>query len=200
MSLSNRSEGCHGLVLAAGAAQRFGGAKLLAPFRDQPLVTWTAKAALAAKIESVTVVVGAAAGAVEDALLPLAQARLRSVRCVDWQDGLSASLRCGLANLPTDCRAVLIFLADMPNVSAQLGDKALELVLKGAPAAWPVFAGMPGHPVAISADLFAPLQRLEGDRGARTILAGLRGIAHIETTDVGCIQDVDTQDDLRGLF
>lgn len=199
MPPSDRSVGCHGLVLAAGAAQRFGGAKLIAEFRDQPLVTWPAKAALATRVESVTVVVGAAAEAVEDALLPLAQARLRSVRCADWQDGLSASLRCGLANLPTDCRVVLIFLADMPNVSAQLGDQALELVLEGAPAAMPVFASMPGHPVAISAELFSPLQRLEGDQGARTILAGLGGIAHIETTDVGCIQDVDTQNDLREL-
>ncbi len=190
--------GCHAIVLAAGAASRFDGAKLIAPFAGQPLICRAVGAAHASRVERVTVVLGSRADEVEAALEPLRDMRLELVRCAVWQDGLSASLRCGLSHLP-DCRAAVIFLGDMPNVSAALADKVLETVLDGAPAVFPEYNGAPGHPVAISRDLFRSLERLEGDQGARALLKEMKGVVRLTTGDAGCVQDVDTRHDLTRL-
>lgn len=199
MSRPDASTGCHALVLAAGAATRFAGAKLLADFRSRPLISWPVQAALASPVETVTVVLGSSADDVQAAVDPIAEARLRSVRCADWQDGLSASLRCGLASLPPDCRAVLVFLGDMPNVSADTAARLIAAVLDGVPAALPEFAGMPGHPVAIARALFDRLRVLEGDRGARALLEHTEGVVRVPVDDPGCIQDIDTREDIDGL-
>lgn len=189
--------GCHAIVLAAGAGTRFDGAKLLAPLGDRPLIGWAVAAALAARVESVTVVLGARADRVRATLDAFSDARLRSMVCEDWAEGLSASLRCGLAALPADERAAAIFLGDMPRCRAAVADAMLERVLAGAPAAMPEFAGQPGHPVAIAPQLFGALRNLTGDRGARAVLEATPGAVRVPVEDAGCIEDVDARDDLE---
>lgn len=191
--------GCHAIVLAAGAGTRFDGAKLLAPLHDRPLIGWAVAAALAARVESVTVVLGARADRVRDTLDLFSDPRLRSVVCEDWAEGLSTSLRCGLAALPTDVRAATIFLGDMPHCRAAVADAMLERVLAGAPAAMPEFAGQPGHPVAIAPQLFGALRNLSGDRGARAVLDATPGAVRVAVEDAGCIEDVDARRDLERL-
>lgn len=190
---------CHAIVLAAGAGERFGGAKLLAPLHGEALVARAVSAALATRVETVTVVLGARAEEVAQCLAPLAEPRLSIVECGNWTEGLSASLRCGLASLPKGARAALVFLGDMPNVNPALADEVLAAVIDGAPAALPEFAGMPGHPVAISSALFGRLEKLAGDRGARAVLERVPGAIRIETHDPGCVQDVDSRRDLENL-
>ncbi|MHA6316384.1 nucleotidyltransferase family protein [Altererythrobacter sp. CAU 1778] len=192
-------KGCHAVVLAAGAARRFNGAKLLAPVRGRPLVQWPTAAALASGVESVTVVLGARAQEVEEALRPLAGAHLSVVTCANWQNGLSASLQCGVATLPPDARAVLVFLGDMPSLDAGLADRVLHEVLRGAPAAFPVVDDKPGHPVALSRALFPDIARLRGDQGARKLLEKLDGVVRIQTDDEGCLLDIDTAEDLAHM-
>lgn len=187
---------CHAIVLAAGGSSRFGGAKLLAPYRGAPLVSWSAGAALASRAATVTVVTGSRSVDVAGALAPRACERLHLVEAADWADGLSASLRTGLRALPADAGAALIFLGDMPDVSPSIADVALAAVLGGAPAALPTIDGIPGHPVAVASRLFPHLEKLLGDRGARSLLAGLDGVAEIACDDPGCIRDIDTRDDL----
>lgn len=197
--MPERLAGCHAVVLAAGAGSRFGSAKLLAPLRGQPLVRWSVEAALDTGCETVTVVLGAGAEAIATALAKHTDRRLHIVHCADWADGLSASLRGGIAALPSGAKAAVVFLGDMPQVSPALGDEVLRAVLAGAPAAYPAHAGQPGHPVALSSQLFPALDTLTGDRGARSILSGLAGVVVIDTDDPGCIADVDTPDDLARL-
>ena len=194
-----RAAGTQAIVLAAGAGRRFGGGKLLARFRSRPLVCWAVEAALASRVEGVTVVVGARGAEVAALLAPLAGERLRVVRCGDWGEGIAASLRCGIAALPAGTRAALLLLGDMPLVSPALADRLLAYVLDGAPAALPLCHGEPGHPVAVSCRLFAALAGLNGDRGARSLLAGLDGVVSVATDDAGCVRDIDTRADLAAL-
>lgn len=192
--------GCHAIVLAAGASARFDGAKLLADVRNEPLVRWPVYAALGSRAERVTVVLGARSDAVAQALAPLRGDRLSLVENPRWRDGLSSSLRVGLCTLPQDCRVAVIFLGDMPRLSADLANATMARVLAGAPAALPCHAGMPGHPVALSRALFARVEALAGDRGARAVLKGVPGIAELPSDDPGCVQDIDTRQDLHALI
>ena len=186
-------------MLAAGSGTRFGGGKLLADYLGSPLVTHAVETALGTSAETVTVVLGANAEAVEQVLPFRDVDRLRTVRCELWSTGLSASLKCGIAALPPECLGALILLGDMPNVDPVLGNRVLARLADGAPAVLPQYGQTPAHPVAVSAKLFGLLGDLQGDHGARAALKGVEGVVQLPTADPGSIQDVDTPRDLADL-
>lgn len=193
------STGRHALVLAAGAASRFGGGKLTALWRGEPLIRWSVRAALATRVDGVVLVTGSEGEDVRRVVADLGGARLRIVEATDWTQGLSASLRAGLEALPTDASAAAIFLGDMPAVDPRLADQLLDLVLDGAPAARPRSPFGPAHPTAFAARVFPALMTVMGDQGGRTVLADLGdAVAALETDDPGAVFDIDRREDLLG--
>ncbi len=185
----------HALVLAAGAGTRFGGRKLLAPWRGRPLVAWALESAFAAPVEGVTLVTGADASAVGAAAREAAAGRpLAMERAEDWARGLSGSLRAGLARVPSEAAGAFVFLGDMPRIPAEVAPcLAAAWFARRAAAAAPVWEGRRGHPVLLGRELFAEAMALEGDRGAGALLAymGAR-LALVEADDGGVLFDVDT--------
>jgi molybdenum cofactor cytidylyltransferase len=183
----------HALVLAAGSGSRFGGGKLMAPWRGGVLLDGALDAAFAAPVQAVHVVVGA-----DPAVA--AHARARGAAIVEAEDhalGLSASLKAGLAALPMGAAGVLVFLGDMPLVPHDVLASLIEALAGGAVAAVPVFENRIGNPAALSARLFPDLLALEGDRGARALIEGLgEAVVRIPAPDAGILFDVDRQDDL----
>lgn len=111
-----------------------------------------------------------------------------------WADGISASLRTGVAAL-AEADAVVLTLGDQPRVSSE----AIEAVLAAGAPARAVYDGAPGHPVLISRDLFPEVAQLTGDQGARDLLAA-RGVTEVDLTALGGSQDVDTPADLESLY
>ncbi|WP_324806234.1 nucleotidyltransferase family protein [Sphingomonas sp. LY29] len=182
----------HAIVLAAGAGRRFGGGKLLASWNGRPLIAWSVEAAKASGVDAVTVVLGADA----EKITAYLGEDVRIVRCHDWEEGMAASLRCGIQSLPDGAEAALIFLADMPDVSPALGRTLLEKVLSGAPAALATYDRAPAHPAAVGASAFPLLASLHGDRGGRDVLAALHGAVQIVTDWPGSTFDIDRPDDL----
>jgi nicotine blue oxidoreductase len=185
-----------GLVLAAGAGERFGGPKALV--RDQHGATWVTHAVAAlveAGVDEVFVVVGAAADQVRDAIPTGA----RVVEAADWRQGMGASLRAGLDAVASACPeavAVLVQLVDTPGVGA---DVVRRVAAHAAPAtlARAAYEGIPGHPVLLGRDHWAGVATLaEGDRGARDYLA-TRSVHLVECGDVGDGSDIDTPGQLR---
>jgi nicotine blue oxidoreductase len=126
------------VVLAAGAASRFGAPKqrLLLPAVLERLGR--------TPVDRVVVVEGA--HPVDD-VLPAGAVEL--VRCDEWQRGRGASLRCGLAALGDEVDGALVVLADGPN----LDPRAVERILARRAEADVVAAswnGARGHPVWIA--------------------------------------------------
>jgi molybdenum cofactor cytidylyltransferase len=184
------------VVLAAGSGSRFGGGKLLAPWRGEPLVMAAVRAALAAPVGGVTVVTGADAEAVGAAARAV-DPRVRVVHAADHAEGMGASLRTGIGSLPDDAAAALVFLGDMPRVPQAVLAPLVAAVAAGAPAAAPVFGGRRGNPVCLAAGLFPQLLALTGDAGARRILDALgERLALVEAPDDGVLFDVDRPEDL----
>jgi molybdenum cofactor cytidylyltransferase len=182
--------------LAAGAGPRFGGRKLLAPWRGEPLVRAAARTALASPVDGCTVIVGCDAALVEAAVADLGGSRLSVVRAPDWADGLSASIRRGIRALPTGSRGVVVFLADMPLLSADAVAPLIAALERGAIGAEYVYRGRPAHPVAFSCRLFEELSSLRGDVGGRHLLSGREDVVRIEAPDSGATYDVDRPSDL----
>jgi molybdenum cofactor cytidylyltransferase len=182
--------------LAAGSGSRFGGGKLLAPWREGVLLAGALKAAFAAPARSVTVVVGADASAVARAAAGV-DPRVIIVEAPDYDEGMAASLRAGLKSLPADAAGVFVFLGDMPQVPVSVLGKMAKAVARGALAAAPVWQGRRGNPVLLARMLFPQLLALTGDAGARGVLQGLGDqLALIDAPDAGVLFDVDRREDL----
>jgi len=189
------------VVLAAGAARRFGGGKLTAPYGDGVLLDGALAAAFAAPVRGVTVVTGTDALAVEAAARAYAgrtgqASRLRIVHAPAHAEGMAASLRAGIASLPPDAEGAFVFLGDMPRVPAAVLAPLADRLAAGDLCAAPTFQGRRGHPTAFARDLFPDLLALTGDEGARKVLQRV-GPALVEASDDGVLFDVDQAADLE---
>jgi molybdenum cofactor cytidylyltransferase len=174
-----------GLVLAAGEGRRFGGPKQLAQLDGRPLVEHVL-AAVSAVLDRVVVVLGARAEEVRRGA-DLAHAEVGV--CPDWQHGLGASVRCGLAALAGADR-VLVAVADQPGLTPA----AIRAVLAQPGSARAVYHGRPGHPVVLGGELLARAGDLRGDTGFRDLLSG---VPEVECGDLGDPMDIDTREDLE---
>ncbi len=189
------------IVLAAGAGARFGGGKLLAPWRQGLLIEAALDAAFAAPVRSVILVTGADEGvmpvALEHALSEGEAGRLTIVEARDHAEGMAASLRAGVAALPADTDGVFVFLGDMPLIPDPVPPALARALAGGAAAAVPVFEGRRGHPVLLGRSLFGDLLGLTGDQGARAVLASLGDrVAAVPAESAGVLYDVDTPEAL----
>lgn len=189
------------IVLAAGAGSRFGGGKLLAPWKHGVLLDGALAAAFAAPVRSVRVVWGADER-VRDAATAFARAeeaegRLKLVHAPRFADGLSESLKAGVAALPADCAGAFIFLGDMPRIPRAVSRDLAAALKPGVQAAAPAFEGQRGHPVLFGRDLLPSLLTLGGDQGAGALLKGLGpALALVLAPDDGVLYDVDRREDL----
>lgn len=177
------------IVLAAGFGKRFGGRKLLSRYADGFLIDGALTAAKAAPARSVRVVVGADPDVADVAR----KAGLEVVEAAHYADGLSASLKAGIASLPKDCAGVFVFLGDMPRVPYFVLQPLANALAAGALAAQPVCGGRRGQPALIGSGLFDEVMALTGDKGAGALLGALGDrLALVETDDDGVLFDVDT--------
>lgn len=180
-----------GIVLAAGAGTRFGGDKLTAPFRGEPLIRHAIRAARAAPVERV-IVVGSPGLAIGDWPGPPPVEVLRIV-----SDSLSVSLKAGLA-VAGAVDGAFIFLGDMPLIPHDLSDR-LAAALGNSFAAVPRQGGKNGHPVLLSDRAFAVIAELTGDQGAGKLLKARGDVAFVDWPSDAIHRDVDRIEDLDRL-
>ena len=182
-----------GLVLAAGAATRFGAPKQLADLDGVPLLEHAVRAMTASPVGHVVVVLGSGAEEITEAV-DFHGADV--IVCARWEEGQSASLACGLAEL-TDCEAVVVTLGDQPRISPD-SIRRVVAARNGAAAVRATYGGSPGHPVLLERELFEALRNVSGDKGARNLLLSAQ-VLDIPCDDLGGGADVDTPAELDAL-
>jgi CTP:molybdopterin cytidylyltransferase MocA len=173
-----------GVLLAAGSGSRFGMPKVLAEQGG-----WLRRAVDALDgggCDDVVVILGAAVVEVPRAA--------RAVVAHDWADGMSASLRAGLA-AAAGAHYVVLQLVDTPDVGADVVERVLAAAQSGVSGlARATYGGRPGHPVVIERRHVAALaETLEGDQGARAFLAGRADVLAVECGDLATGADVDAR-------
>jgi molybdenum cofactor cytidylyltransferase len=201
------TSGLVGILLAAGRGARFGGDKLLAtlstenssartdPRHPRPapgvagerIGTMACRNLLAALPRVVAVV------RPDDAALAaaLGAAGARVVRCASADDGMGASLACGVL-ATQDATGWVVALGDMPWIEPSTIARVAAAIGQGATVAAPFYRGERGHPVGFGAACFAALAALAGDDGARSIVASHRdSVVRIDVDDAGTRRDVD---------
>ena len=181
-----------GLVLAAGRAQRFGTTKQLAPVRGRPMVVHAVETAVAAGLAPIFVVIGHDGDRVRAALPPGAEA----IHNENYADGQAASLRSGvLAVEHAGVDAVVVLLADQPDIASTAVRALLDAHEGGAVVARARYDDYPGHPMLFDNTVWPLLSRVTGDEGARQVFEQL---PIIEVPVAGsCPHDIDHPADLR---
>jgi molybdenum cofactor cytidylyltransferase len=186
------------VVLAAGTSSRLGRPKQLLELGGRPLLQHAVDAAVRAGLEEVIVVLGHAADEVVAAVRMPAGAQ--TVVNPDYAKGQATSLRAGLRELSSDCRAALVLLGDQPSVSSEVVRAVVDAYRGGAgPVVQATYGGRPSHPVLFDRQVWPHLEAVEGDVGARDLL-----VDHPEwvaAVEVGGLPppDIDTWEDYRRI-
>ena len=188
------------VVLAAGRSIRMGGPnKLLAELDGQKLVRIVTEQALASKAKNVIVVTGHQADLVEKALAGL---EVKFVRNPDFATGLASSVKAGISAVPKQADSAVICLGDMPMISADLIDRLIDAFApdRGNLIAVPVSDGRRGNPVLWSRRFFNELMVLDGDVGARHLIAKHNeAVAEVPVEGDGAFLDIDTPQALEAV-
>jgi molybdenum cofactor cytidylyltransferase len=182
------------LILAAGAATRMGRPKQLLDWGGRPLVRVVAEHALAARLDRVLIVVGAARADVAAALAGLP---LEIVANPAYAEGQSSSLRAGVAALGPEVAAALVLLGDQPFVTQAIIERLVgEWRTSGAAVVAPSYAGQRGNPVLFARTIFPELLAIGGDQGARGVLAADPArVRLVPFDDPRPLADIDTPED-----
>ena len=189
------------LVLAAGSSKRMGkDNKLLADINGTPLICRTVEALQASNVASVTVVTGHDADGVTATLTDLAG--LSFAHNPNHNDGLSTSLKAGLAAIPETSHGVIICLGDMPLVTLDMLNELIRAFdpVEGRSICVPVYGRKRGNPILWGKAFLGSMLGLTGDTGARALLEEHADQVHeVMMTNDGVLFDVDTPEQLQRL-
>jgi CTP:molybdopterin cytidylyltransferase MocA len=161
------------VVLAAGAATRFGAPK-------QQLLLPRVLARLGeSPVDEIVVVAGAHAVEAKG---------VEVIDCPEWEQGPGASLRCGLAALEPGVEAAVVCLADGPNLAPEAVRRVLEAWRRdGDEVVAASYGGARGHPLVIGRSAWASVP----DEGLRGLPVKL-----VPCDDLGTPGDIDQLSDL----
>jgi molybdenum cofactor cytidylyltransferase len=184
------------IVLAAGQGRRMGGPnKLAATIGGKPLVRIAAEAAAASRADPVIVVTGHQPETVRASLAGVDAAFVHNP---DFTEGLSTSLRRGIAALPENVDGAVVLLADMPGIDAGVIDRLIAAFdpAGGTLIVVPTSEGKRGNPVLWSRRLFPELLAVAGDTGGRHLIGqNPDAVAEVEIGPAVAL-DVDTPEAL----
>ena len=112
-----------------------------------------------------------------------------------FAEGLASSVKSGIVAVPANADAAVICLGDMPLIDAHLIDRLIEAFApdRGNLIAVPVSDNRRGNPVLWSRRFFQELMTLEGDIGARHLIARHgEAVAEVAVEGSGAFLDIDT--------
>ena len=188
------------LVLAAGRSTRMGPVnKLLAPLGARVMVRAVVEQLEASSVRPIVVVTGHEAERVGEAL---AGTGVRLVHNTAYREGLSGSIRAGLAALPESVEAAMICLGDMPLVASRHVEKLVAAFdpAEGREICVPVFEDERGNPVLFARRFFEEMAAVRGDVGARHLIGEYEEyVCEVAMDDRAVLVDVDSPQALREL-
>jgi molybdenum cofactor cytidylyltransferase len=183
------------VLLAAGESSRLGTPKQLLVYSGVTLLQHSIEVAQSSHADSVIVVLGANADAIND---ELNHATANVVINPEWKEGMASSIRFGLqtlVKLNPEVEAVVFMVADQPFVTADLINDLMELNKKEQRCIVASEYGTTfGTPVLFTRRFFPELLELTGDVGAKSLVRKYMNEAAFVPFPKGDI-DIDTLED-----
>jgi molybdenum cofactor cytidylyltransferase len=192
----------HAILLAAGVSARMGRDKLLMEIEGKTVFEIALGNHLGSSLAGVCAVVPAWISGFGEIVRRNVGPRTTFVE-MDQPCEMSESLKTGWrwVRENTDARGVMISLADQPLVRAGTIDLLIQTFLSSSkPCCVPAYRGRHGHPVVFSPGFDRDIMKLEGDRGARRVLAGRPDLVlEVEVDSDEVLLDLDRIEDFRSL-
>jgi molybdenum cofactor cytidylyltransferase len=136
----------------------------------------------------------------EDAIdRALGKLPVERVRNLAFAEGLSTSLKCGLAALPHDIDGAVVCLGDMPLITGRDIDRLIAAFnpLEGRAIIVPTRRGKRGNPVLWARRFFAEMAELAGDVGAKHLIGEhAELVCEVEMDTDSVLVDIDTPEAL----
>lgn len=179
------------IVLAAGESSRMRQPKQLLPWGDTTLLGHAIKVAQDSVAQDVYVVLGAHAQTIQE------QLDLSHIKCIlnnDWKKGLGTSIACAVQHLAHAQKAydgLLFMLGDQPLIDTQVLNTMIRTFSEGEKGM--VATKYPqgnGTPVLFCKKYFGALMELNGDKGAKEIIANNDDVIALALD--GKVTDLDT--------
>jgi len=183
------------IVLAAGLSSRFGRNKLIEEVEGIPIVARVVCAGQEAGLKNTIVVTGHERERVLEALSPL---RFEEVHNPDYFQGMSTSIRAGVAYVRDKARAIVISPGDMAFTEARLFDTVLaEFARSPNDIVVASFRGRSGHPILFNEPTFDDLMQItEEKRGMKEVVQDHKEhITYVETSTSRALLDIDFEED-----
>lgn len=180
------------MILAAGFGRRFGSDKRLFRLADGRTLLQATVHRYSAVYPNLCVIVRPEDTAVEQSLQDTAT-ELRIIHAAKAELGMGHSLAAGVRAIAGDWQWASVALGDMPFVVEKTLRELLDRFFSAGSSSivQPTFEGRPGHPVTFPARCFDKMAALEGDQGARQILAGDDRVIRHPVNDAGVLEDLD---------
>ena len=189
------------LVLAAGQSRRMGVTnKLLAEIDGKAMLARVLETVTGSQCVKTLLVTGHEA----DAVGALADSfNVPHVHNPDYEQGLSTSLKAGLAALSNDIDGAIVCLGDMPRLKAGTLNSLIAAFnpVEGRAICVPTHEGKRGNPVLWGRRFFAAMQELAGDVGAKHLIGEYAElVCEVPTEGSEIFLDVDTPEALARLI
>lgn len=187
------------IILAAGRSERMGAFKPLLPFGAKTVIETCVDNLRDGGLETVVVVVG------EDARADTLRQHLRNSGVTfavnpDPRSEMSASIACGVRELPKTTKAVVITPADHAAVPGEVVAALISHWQQGAQLVKPTWNKRGGHPVLVDLRFGAELLTLDPSGGLKVFFdAHQEQVSRAPVNSNYIARDMDTWDDYCAL-
>ena len=178
------------VILAAGAARRFGDCKHLLSQSGKSVLQQRIDAVLEARLNSPLIVTGAWHTEIQQA-----HPELDLQHHQHWQKGLGSSIAFAMRCLAKNTQGVLLLLGDQVAVTGeQIAQLHRQWQQQKTKIVCAHYRSAPGVPAIFPRSLFSELRKLDGDRGAKALLQANANLLHTTPMPSAAI-DIDTPED-----
>jgi molybdenum cofactor cytidylyltransferase len=193
---SDRSGPVAGILLAAGTSSRMGSNKLLFELGGESVLRGAARRALAGGLTPLLVVLGHQE---EKARAELDGLPCQIVINSSYEQGINSSVQAGVAALPV-ARAVVVMLADMPFVTAEMiAGLIARYRSTEAPLVISDYEGVNAPPMLYDRSLFDELLTMTGEGCGRQVVKRHRHEAEVLPWPAAALSDLDVPEDYERL-
>jgi molybdenum cofactor cytidylyltransferase len=162
------------------------------------LLRWVVEAALKSDARPIIVVTGNEQARIEAALKGLDVSYAHNA---DYREGLSTSLKAGIAAVPASADGALVLLGDMPTINAALIDRMIAAFspADGRSICVAMHEHKRGNPVLWAKEFFPDIAKLTGDLGAKPLLGANEDVVCEIEAGGAALRDIDTPEALQAL-
>ena len=184
------------VILAAGESKRMGSPKMLLPFNGSTMIECVIANVTKSDADKIIVVLGAE----KEALIQLTGKWHIEYCCNEnYKEGMLSSVQCGFKNLPSGCKASLVFQGDQPLITSDTINTVINAYLSaGKGIVIPVYKNKRGHPILIDMKYRNDIDKLSRDKGLRSLAYKFPAdVFEVETDESGILRDFDTYEQYK---